>query len=274
MKISVIIPTFNRADTILRAVDSVLAQSYKDFELIVIDDGSSDNTYHVLSPYIERNQLHYFKQENKGVSAARNYAVKKSNGHWISFLDSDDSWLPHKLETQVDYINSNPSCSLVHGEEIWIRNGKRVNPKKKHAKSGGDIFVRSLELCLISPSAVILRRELFDHMGGFREDFEVCEDFDLWLKITSLYEVGFIKEPIINKYGGHQDQLSRKYFAMDLWRVRSIAWILENRSLSDLKREKALNILKHKCEVLINGYKKHDNLKDLDEVEKILFKFV
>lgn len=270
MLVSVIIPTFNRASTIIRAVDSVLAQSYQDFELIIVDDGSTDNTKELLAQYIQENKVIYLYQENGGVSKARNYAVSKAKGQWISFLDSDDAWLENKLELQVRYIESHPETKLIHGEEIWIRNGKRVNPKKKHQKSGGQIFKRSLELCLISPSAVMLRRDLFLEMDGFREDFEVCEDFDLWLKITSLYEVAFIEEPIIMKFGGHEDQLSRKFFAMDYWRIKSLFWILENRELDRDLQCDVIDVILRKGRVLITGYRKHQNLKDLPEVESIV----
>jgi glycosyltransferase involved in cell wall biosynthesis len=267
LRVSVVIPTYNRASVLGRAIDSVLAQTYTNFEVIVVDDGSTDNTQELLSKYEDR--IVTITQPNAGVSCARNNGVLKSSGEWIAFLDSDDSWLPNKLELQMKYIDSNPRYNLVHGEEIWIRNGKRVNPKNKHAKSGGDIFLRSLELCLISPSAVILKKDLYNRMEGFREDYEVCEDYDLWLKICSLEEVGFITTPIINKFGGHEDQLSRKFFAMDFWRVKSIKWILENRDLSIEKREHAKEVLLQKTEVLINGYNKHKNFENIEEVSKI-----
>jgi glycosyltransferase involved in cell wall biosynthesis len=273
VKVSVIIPTFNRSHTVKDAVESVLAQTYSNFELIVIDDGSSDNTKDVLADYISNNQIRYLYQDNQGVSKARNVAVANSDGEWLSFLDSDDRWLPNKLEKQIELLKAQPDKKLVHGEEIWIRRGKRVNPRLKHQKSGGDIFSRSLELCLISPSAVMLSRELFDEMGGFREDFVVCEDYDLWLKITSLNEVAFVREPIIEKFGGHEDQLSAKYFAMDYWRVKSIAWILENRKLSEHKRLRAIKVLQQKTDVLIAGYLKHENFENLNEVRSLKDKF-
>ncbi len=250
----------------MRAINSVLAQTYKEFELIVVDDGSTDGTKELLSDL----DLKYIYTPNKGVSHARNRGVEAANGKWIAFLDSDDEWLPTKLERQIEYLKDNPDCQLVHGEEIWIRNGVRVNQMNKHKKSGGDIFIRSLKLCLISPSAVILRKELLLQMEGFREDFEVCEDYDLWLKITSLYQVGFIKTPILKKYGGHEDQLSRKFFAMDYWRVKSMVWVFGNRDLDTDKKLSLLKVLKKKCEVLLKGYEKHQNLTHFKEVEGYL----
>jgi glycosyltransferase involved in cell wall biosynthesis len=229
VKFSVIIPTFNRAEKVIRAIESVLSQTFKDYELIVIDDGSTDDTYDLIKGF----PIQYHKIENSGVSAARNFGVKLSQGEWLAFLDSDDEWLPNKLELQARFIKEN-DYKVVHGEEIWMRRGKRVNPKLKHKKSGGDIFEASLELCLMSPSTIAIKRELFESYGGFREDFEVCEDYDLWLKITRTNEVGFIEQPIIIKHGGHEDQLSTKHKAMDLWRVKSMQQLLK----SDSKRNR------------------------------------
>jgi len=266
---SIIIPTFNRSSVIERAIESVLNQSFTDFELIIVDDGSTDETKTLLNKY--ENRIQYIYQENKGVSAARNLGVKEAKGKWLAFLDSDDEWLNKKLELQNKYIENNPGIKIVHGNEIWIRNGVRVNQMKKHAKGGGDQFIRSLDLCLISPSTVALRKDLYCELGGFREDFVVCEDYDLWLKITHQYEVGFIEEDLIKKYGGHEDQLSRQFYGMDLWRVKSIVSLLKESSLEINQRETALKVLNKKMKVLEKGALKHQNknlLKELDLLKK------
>lgn len=268
--VSVIIPTFNRASVVLRAIDSVLKQTYKNFELIVVDDGSSDETEKILAPYVAEKRLQFFKQENKGVSAARNFGVKQSKGEWLSFLDSDDEWLKNKLEKQIELLKQKPDLRLVHGEEIWIRNGKRVNQKKIHQKFGGYIFEKCLPLCLISPSAVMIEKKLYQEMGGFDEEFIVCEDYDLWLKITSLYEVGFVEDPIIVKYGGHDDQLSHQYVAMDLWRIKAMLRILNLRQLSIEQKEATLREIQTKARILFLGYEKHQNKKGLQELEALL----
>lgn len=265
--VSVIIPFYNRKATIIRAINSVFNQTYQDFELILINDGSTDDGLNLLDQV--KKSFRLINQSNLGVSAARNAGIELAKYEWIAFLDSDDEWLPDKLEKQVQFISENPELKWVHGEEFWIRNGKRVNPMKKHQKGGGDQFLASLDLCLISPSTVMLKKSLLEQVGGFREDFPVCEDYDLWLKLTSLYPIGFIENPLIKKYGGHADQLSRKYKAMDYYRVKSIDWILHNRQLSPLQKKRALHVLKQKCEVLIQGYRKHENLADLPEVQKI-----
>ena len=135
---SVIIPTYNRAHMLERAIKSVLAQTYKNFELIVVDDGSTDETKELLSKYKD---IHYYKIDNSGVSFARNFGVSKSKGKYLCFLDSDDEWLNEKLKAQYQQIE-NTRCLIVYGEETWFRNGIRVNKKKIHQKSGGDIFNR------------------------------------------------------------------------------------------------------------------------------------
>ncbi len=264
-KVSVIIPTFNRSHIIERAIQSVVDQNYKNIELIIVDDGSVDNTKEIVSKY----DCIYIKTENHGVSHARNQGVDKASGEWIAFLDSDDQWLPKKLESQLSYLNENPNCEFIHTNEIWIRNGVRVNPNKKYKKAGADQFIPSLKLCAISPSTVLMSKKLFFKHGGFREDYPCCEDYDLWLKITSEIEVGYLEEFHINKFGGHEDQLSHKYKAMDYYRVKSLYWILKNKSLSNIKKEALLKVLNKKCEILIKGFIKHNNLEHLDEVKSI-----
>jgi glycosyltransferase involved in cell wall biosynthesis len=269
---SVIIPTYNRAHVLDRAINSVLSQTYKDYEIIIIDDGSDDHTQEVLRGYfLDDFEVHII--ENSGVSKARNLAVEKARGQWLAFLDSDDEWLEQKLQKQFDYIQANPDVPLVHGEEIWIRNGTRVNPMKKHQKGGGNQFVASLHLCAISPSVAVMKKSVFDELGGFREDYPACEDYDLWLKLTSLHEVGFLADHLIKKYGGHDDQLSQKFKAMDYWRVKSIDWVLDNRELSEEQKLAAKEVLLNKAQILIEGYKKHDNLDNLPEIQAILNKY-
>ena len=252
--VSVLIPTYNRIHTLMRAVDSVLKQTHENLECIVIDDHSSDETIELLKKVEDPRLIVIENSGNLGVSAARNIGFEKSCGSAIALLDSDDEWLEDRLEKQLPLLNKYP---LVHGEEIWVRNGKRVNPKKIHKKSGGDIFERAVELCLISPSATIMRRELYLEMEGFREDFPVCEDYELWLRITSKYHVGFIEDPVIIKYGGHDDQLSRKFKAMDYWRVKAMRELYINHELSSIQKGALKEALIRKSTILRAGYIKH-----------------
>jgi glycosyltransferase involved in cell wall biosynthesis len=271
--ISIIIPTFNRIDTLPRAISSVLAQEYKQWELLIIDDGSTDNTLAWLQEFKQKsdfkNQIKIITTKNNGVSAARNRAVMESNFDWISFLDSDDEWLPKKLNLQSELMEK---FSIIHGEEIWIRNGVRVNPMKKHKKSGGRIFLKCIPLCCISPSTVLMQKELFNKFGGFRKDFPVCEDYDLWLKICAEYEIGFVESPVIKKYGGHEDQLSRKYFAMDYWRVKSLWDCLHSSTVSGEDKVQVEVTLTKKIKVLLKGSQKHNNSSYIDEIQRYLSK--
>ncbi len=254
--ISVIIPTFNRADLLIEALESVLAQTCRDFELIVVDDGSTDETIDRIREY--RDRLIYLPQRNQGVSAARNHGIRAAHGKWIAFLDSDDLWLPDKLKIQLEFFAANPSAKICQTEEIWIRCGKRVNPMKKHQKYSGWIFEQCLALCIVSPSAVMIERDLFNRVGLFDEELPACEDYDLWLRISKNYPISLIDRPLIYKRGGHNDQLSRKYWGMDRFRVQSMLKLLTTNDLSPLQRKRVINELHRKCDVLIGGFLKRD----------------
>ncbi|MGH7963598.1 MAG: glycosyltransferase family 2 protein [Candidatus Binatia bacterium] len=251
--VSVIIPTYNRRDVIREAIASVLAQTYQDFELIVVDDGSEDGTAEAVCKVVG---VRYLYQSNRGVSAARNCGVALSNGELLAFLDSDDTWQPQKLESQVAFFTAHPQAQICQTEEIWLRHGVRVNPQNKHRKSGGDIFARSLELCLVSPSAVMMRRELFERVGGFDESLPACEDYDLWLRIAATMPVHLIETPLVIKRGGHADQLSHRFWGMDRFRVAALCKLLDSGVLSPVQRRLTLEVLRKKCLILAQGAKR------------------
>jgi glycosyltransferase involved in cell wall biosynthesis len=265
-QVSVIIPTYNRAWIIKEAVDSVLMQDHKDFELIVVDDGSTDNTSDVLALYGE--DVIVLFQENKGVSAARNRGIAEASGQFIAFLDSDDLWLPQKLGTQVEFFNQTPGALICQTEEVWIRNGIRVNPKNRHKKPSGMIFEPSLELCLVSPSAVMIRRELLDKTGGFDETLPACEDYDLWLRISCRFPVYLIEIPLIVKRGGHDDQLS-KGAGLDKFRIKAIEKIIKTGILSGDQHQAALNMLKNKCDIYAAGCRKRGRKEEAEYYESL-----
>ena len=271
MKIDVIIPTYNRASTLERAIKSVLDQTYQDFTLYVVDDGSTDNTQTILKTYP---QIKVLTQENKGVSAARNLGVKESKSEWIAFLDSDDEWLPGKLKSQIEFLQDHPGLRFLHSEEIWIRNGVRVNPKVKHDKSSSELKKTSLEFCLISPSTVIMKRELFNDHQGFDETLEVCEDFDLWNKILATEEVGFLNTFVTQKYGGHPDQLSTKFVAMDYWRIKSLVHLLDRPYVKEELQKTIKEVIQRKSEILLKVYLKHNNLEKHQEVLSLISSIV
>ena len=266
MQVDVIVPTYNRAHVLSRAIDSVLNQTYQDFILHIVDDGSTDETADLLDKYEEHEKVRIYYQPNLGVSAARNFAAFTGDSSWISFLDSDDEWFPEKLQIQCDYLLKNPECVFLHSEEIWIRNGVRVNPKEKHKKSNENIFVRSLDFCIISPSTVMINRDLFERHRGFNESFTVCEDYDLWLKILLSEKIDFISTPLIQKYGGHVDQLSTKFVAMDYWRIKSLVKLYQSPSSSLSQKEAIKLVLLKKSELLLKSYIKHNNIAHHDEI--------
>jgi glycosyltransferase involved in cell wall biosynthesis len=264
-QISVIIPTYNRGWIIKEAIESVLAQDYNNFELIVVDDGSTDHTFEILKQYGE--DLGLIRQENRGVSAARNAGIHQASGHFIAFLDSDDLWLPKKLSHQIAFFNSNPDALICQTEEIWMRNHVRVNPKKRHKKPSGMIFEPSLSLCLVSPSAVMIKRTLFDYIGLFDETLPACEDYDLWLRISCRYPVHLIDTPLIIKRGGHDDQLSASW-GLDKYRIRAIQKIIESDLLSASQFQAAIKTLKEKCAIYAAGCRKRGRIEEATYYEE------
>lgn len=255
--VSIIIPTFNRANVLKNAIFSVLTQTYQEFELLVVNDGSRDETIKTVEG-IDDPRLTLISQSQSGVSAARNSGVKNSSGSFIAFLDSDDIWQKEKLKKQITFLEQNPELSILQTEEIWIRHGKRVNPKNKHLKPSGDIFPESLHLCTITPSSVIMTRELFDDSGGFDESMPACEDYDLWLRITCDHKIGLLREKLLTRYGGHEDQLSFKYPAMDRFRIYSLAKILFSNHLNTDQITLVKKVLIQKSEILLMGVKKRN----------------
>ncbi len=266
ISISVVIPTYNRAETVLRALESVSSQTRQPFEVIVVDNGSTDSTPERIRSQFPGVRYYYLKA--LGVSRARNLGIDVAQGNWLAFLDSDDEWHPHKLEQQIRALTLHPEFRICHTDEIWIRNGKRVNAMDKHAKSGGYIFSKCLPLCVISPSSVLIHREVFADIGNFDESLPACEDYDLWLRICGRYPVLFLPEKLILKYGGHADQLSRKYWGMDRFRITALEGIVWSGALSDDNLHAALSMLLEKIEIYITGAKKRKKFSEVAEYEK------
>lgn len=269
-KISVIIPVYNRENFIGEAIDSVMNQTYKNFELIVVDDGSFDNTKIEIEKY--NSKLKYIYQNNQGPSAARNTGIKASQGEWLSFLDSDDLWLPDKLEEQINFHESHRNLKISYTEEIWYREGVRVNPHNKHKKYSGYIYKHLLPLCLISPSSVIMHKSVFDHIGLFDEDMPACEDYDLWLRIGKEYDIYLHTTPLIIKRNGHPGQQSNTIWGQDRYRIRSLMKLLESSKLNQEDYEATLKTLIKKCHIYINGCKKRNKFDEAQKYEELLNK--
>ena len=261
-QITVVLPTWNRAKWLKTSIESVLSQTFQDFELIVVDDASTDNTDEILESFSGKIRT-IFLNENLGVSAARNKAILQSDSKWISFLDSDDYWHAEKLEKQIKQTRLFPKYHIHFTDEIWIRNGIRVNPKNKHRKRQGWIFRPSLALCLMAPSTVMLRRGLLERHGMFDEALPVCEDYDLWLRLTAYHPVALLNEKLMTRQGGHSDQLSRKLWGIDRFRVHSLQKILSEENLRFEDRSAAIRMIRKKCEILIKGFRNRGNMEEI-----------
>jgi len=269
--VTVIIPSFNRAKTLARALHSVINQTHPANHIIVVDDGSTDNTAALIKNQFP--QVEHIYQTNQGVSAARNTGIRHTRAthqpEWIALLDSDDEWLPKKLERQLLSWQQQPEHRLIHSDEIWIRNGQRVNAKHKHRKYGGHIFPHCLPLCAISPSATLLQLNLLDETGLFDESLPACEDYDLWLRICHREPVLFVDEPLLIKYGGHNDQLSQQHWGMDRFRVQALYNCLENETLNNDDRQATIAMLQKKLNILIQGASKRGQLDDINYYQQI-----
>jgi glycosyltransferase involved in cell wall biosynthesis len=271
-KVSVIIPTYNRLPMLKEAIHSVLNQNFEDFELIVVDDGSTDETAEEIRKYGGRVKLLHHS-ENRGVSAARNRGILHARGKYIAFLDSDDLWVKGKLKIQVAFLDENPHYPLCYTDEIWIRRGKRVNPMVKHAKYSGWIFEQCLPLCTISPSSAFMRKTLFPKVGLFDEALPVCEDYDFWLRISARFPIFFINKKLIIKRGGHSDQLSNRSWGNDRYRVIALEKLLSEPYIAQEEREMILKEMKRKCQILHRGFLKRGKEMEGKHYQEIMRRY-
>jgi glycosyltransferase involved in cell wall biosynthesis len=265
-EVSVIIPTYNRSAMVREAIASVLAQCDADFELIVVDDGSTDGTLEMLAGL---DGVSVARTEHRGVAAARNYGVTMAHAPLIAFLDSDDLWAPDKLRRQLDFMRQFPDCAISQTSELWIRDGGRVNPGLRHLKRAGDIFLDSLQTCLISPSAVILKTDLFHSLGGFDEDLAAAEDYDLWLRTLIDREVGLLDEPMVTRRAGHRDQLSSSVPAIDRFRILALMKLLANDGLTSMRRDAVVEVLLEKCGILAKGAHRRGRTSEWNLYQKV-----
>jgi len=261
-EVSVIIPAYNRCAMLLEAIASVLAQSASAFELIVIDDGSTDGTSENERLRRMSETIRIERIDHRGPAAARNRGVALARAPLIAFLDSDDLWSPTKLERQLAFMRDNPGCAISQTSEIWIRNGRRVNPAHRHRKRAGDIFIDSLRTCLIGMSSVMIRAELFRSSGGFDEHMTAAEDYDLWLRILIDHEAGLLDEPLVTRRGGHPDQTSATTPALDRFRVLALAKLLADNRLSPARRTSVVEVLAEKCRIYARGLRRRGRIDE------------
>ena len=267
--VSVIIPTYNRRAMLIDAIDSVLAQTARGFELIIIDDGSTDGTNETEQLARLAKTIQIERIDHRGPAAARNRGVALARARLIAFLDSDDLWSPTKLERQLAFMSANPGCAISQTGEIWIRNGRRVNPGMRHRKRAGDIFIDSLRTCLISVSAVMMRTELFRACGGFDELMTAAEDYDLWLRILIEHEAGLLDEPLVTRRGGHRDQTSATTPALDRFRILALTKLLADDRLSASRRSSAVEVLAEKCRIYAGGLRRRGRVDEARVYERV-----
>lgn len=269
---SVIIPTYNRKDFLKVAIDSVLCQTFENFELIIVDDGSTDGTENLVTNYKDI-RINYIHQKHKGVSSARNKGITNAQGKFISFLDSDDRFRKEKLETTSRYIKKYPQYKIFHTEEIWYRNGKLLPQKIYHKKPLGLIFKNAVKLCCISPSTAVIKKDIFSQVGLFDEKLPACEDYEFWLRVTSQFPVFLIPEYLTVKEGGHPGQQSKKYPAMDKFRIYALKKILESGRLNKSNYAAALEEFRNKCSVYIKGAIKRGKIKEVALYKQLILEF-
>jgi len=283
-EVSVIIPTYNRCAMVAEAVASVMAQRRVAFELIVVDDGSTDGTMERLRERFAggvagddggehgaptrwvrgESSIRLAPTAHRGPAAARNRGVALARAEFVAFLDSDDLWMLDKLERQLAFVRRHPGCAIAQTQELWLRDGRRVNPGRRHRKRPGDIFVDSLRTCLISPSAVMMKRELFQAVGGFDERLAACEDYDLWLRLVVDYEVGLLDEALVIRRAGHPDQLSASTPALDRFRIVALLKLMELPALGAARREAVAEVLAEKCGIYAQGLERRNQFKEAD----------
>jgi len=253
-RVVVVIPVRDRARMVREAIASVLAQRYRDHALVVVDDGSTDGSAAAAEAALAGAPVPavVLRQPARGVAAARNAGVAATASPWLAFLDSDDLWLPHKLERQMAWLDAHPDYRIAQTEERWIENGRQRNPRAWHRKEER-LFRRSLARCLVSPSAVVVARSLYVEMGGFDEAFGLCEDYELWLRVTLREAVGLVPERLVVKRGGHADQLSRSTWGLDRFRVAALVKLVLAAPLGAGDRDAALTMLRAKCAILAAG---------------------
>ncbi|KAA0257684.1 glycosyltransferase family 2 protein [Deferribacter autotrophicus] len=218
--VSVIIPVHNRITVLKDAIESVLCQTFKNFEIIIVDDGSTTDIATALKPYL--NLIKYIRfEKNRGVSAARNEGIRLSKGEYIAFLDSDDIWLPFKLEKQISFMTQN-GFEVCHTDEFWYKKGVFINQGEKHKKFGGKILTKILDHCRISPSSFIAKKEVFYKSGIFNESLPIAEDYDLWLRIALFYRIGFLNLKTIVKRFFLNDHLSHSVKNIEYYRLLAL----------------------------------------------------
>ncbi len=299
--ISVIIPVYNREKLLKEAVESVISQKFTNFEIIVVDDCSEDKLEQSVKniSLIENISLKYLRLEkHSGMPGfVRNCGCKIAGGKYLAFLDSDDLWLPDKLEKQIALINTGSKnsetiikpdtadadsaniaenkeifpkqISICHTREIWQRGEKTVSQASQRHKREGDIFEDSLIKCIIGPSTVIMEKKLFEKYGGFREDIEIAEDYEFWLRISAENSIAYIDQPLVVKRADGWEQLSEKYGQIEIFRIKALKDLIEKSFFKNDKMVIAKKVLSEKCRIYAAGCRKRGKNEEVLIYENI-----
>lgn len=274
--VSVIIPVYNRRELLKDAVNSVLSQTYKDYELIIVDDASTDKTPDFIRSFAadHKNVKPLFCSRHSGMpGAVRNRGAEKAAGRYLAFLDSDDLWVPEKLEKQMAFF-SFTDYRIVHTREKWVRNEIEVSQASQIHKREGDIFSDALRKCIIGPSTVIMEKKLYRQVHGFDEYMEIAEDYEIWLRITSTEKVGYLDEPLTVKQAGHWEQLSEKYGQIEIFRIKALKKLLDQKFFDPAKYMEAAGVFSEKCKIYAAGCKKRGRAEEAEEYERLSCKYL
>jgi glycosyltransferase involved in cell wall biosynthesis len=272
--VTVIGPAYNRLHLLHDAIDSIFRQLFRQYQIVVVDDGSTDGTEEYARRLEGEDKVRYLRLEHSGrPGRVRNAGARLADGEYLAFLDSDDLWAPEKLARQIAFFQAHPDLRICHTREIWKRGERIVSQAGQRHKRSGFIFADSLKKCIIGPSTVMMRRELFEQLGGFREDLEIAEDYELWLRVTAGYPVGYIDEPLVTKRGGRPDQLSARYGQIEIFRIRALLLNLEAGTFAAEQREQAARELVRKCRIYAAGCEKRGRLEEAQRYRELAGRF-
>jgi glycosyltransferase involved in cell wall biosynthesis len=273
--VSAVIPTYNRVRQLAEAVESVLAQRPfgGELEIVVVDDGSTDATAAYLgdlakrphAPGVSVSAIHVPHCGLPG--ALRNAGIAAARGELLAFLDSDDLWVCDRLAAQMATISRD--LPLVHAREVWLRDGSVVSQASQRHVRAGDLFAASLRKCVIGPSTVLLTRELFAATGGFRDDLEIAEDYELWLRMVDHVRVGYIDDPLVVKRAGHGDQLSERHGQIELFRINALRSLVDAQWFNALHDPLARDELSRKMRIYANGCRKRGREREAAEYQRM-----
>ncbi len=257
---------------LLRAIRSVLNQTCTDYHLIVVDDASSEDLS-TSRELVEPDHTWLTLPRNQGPAAARNAgAAAHPQSEWITFLDSDDIWHPDKLEQQLTWHQEHEEYRISQVTEQWIRHGEPIHKPKHLVQPDGDLFSIAVDRCAIGPSCVMIRRDLWDETGGFRPDYRVCEDYELWLRICHREQIGLVSDqPLVDKHAGHDDQLSFTTPALDRWRLMALLQLHSENSakLNQTQLNLVQQAIQRKATVLAKGASKRSNTEWAEQLAAI-----